>query len=113
MPYRSAVAAHHTAQRCIPVAAAPARRPVRQGLRQAPQHPFCSFDRPSNASETLSKRKALRHRIVTVSYRDCFMERFVEEEWLDQEHCAPEEIELSLRSMRLVNRRFGGDRLHA
>jgi ubiquinone/menaquinone biosynthesis C-methylase UbiE len=41
------------------------------------------------------------------------MERFVEEEWLDQEHCAPEEIELSLRSMRLVNRRFGGDRLHA
>jgi ubiquinone/menaquinone biosynthesis C-methylase UbiE len=41
------------------------------------------------------------------------MERFVEEEWLDQNHCAPQEIEMSLRSIRLVNRRFGGNRLHA
>jgi ubiquinone/menaquinone biosynthesis C-methylase UbiE len=41
------------------------------------------------------------------------MERLVEEEWLDREHCTPQEIEMSLRSIQAVNRRFGGDRLHA
>lgn len=41
------------------------------------------------------------------------MERLVEEEWLDQEHCALPEVKMALRSVRSVNRRFGGDRLHA
>ncbi|MGA9717351.1 MAG: methyltransferase domain-containing protein [Acidobacteriaceae bacterium] len=41
------------------------------------------------------------------------MERLVEEEWLDQEHCTLSEVKLALRSIRSVNRRFGGDRLHA
>jgi ubiquinone/menaquinone biosynthesis C-methylase UbiE len=41
------------------------------------------------------------------------MQRLVEEEWLDQDGCALPEVEMALRSIRAVNRRFGGDRLHA
>jgi SAM-dependent methyltransferase len=40
------------------------------------------------------------------------MERIVEQEWMDDD-CAPQEIEMALRSIGYVNCRFGGDRLHA
>ena len=41
------------------------------------------------------------------------MERVVEDEWLDDDLRTPEEIDSALRAISLVNRRFGGVRLHA
>jgi ubiquinone/menaquinone biosynthesis C-methylase UbiE len=41
------------------------------------------------------------------------MQRIVEEEWLDRGDGTPQEIEAALRSIAHVNRRFGGERLHA
>ena len=41
------------------------------------------------------------------------MERVVENEWLDDDWRTPEEIDLALRAISLVNLRFGGVRLHA
>jgi ubiquinone/menaquinone biosynthesis C-methylase UbiE len=41
------------------------------------------------------------------------MQRIVEEEWLDRGDGTPQEIESALRSITHVNRRFGGERLHA
>lgn len=41
------------------------------------------------------------------------MERVVEQELLDQDECTPREIDKALRSIARVNRRFGGDSLHA
>lgn len=41
------------------------------------------------------------------------MERFVEDEWLDEDRGTPDEIGAALRSITLANQRFGGVRLHA
>ena len=41
------------------------------------------------------------------------MQRLVDEEWLDFDQGTPAEISSALRSVSLVNRLFGGDRLHA
>jgi ubiquinone/menaquinone biosynthesis C-methylase UbiE len=41
------------------------------------------------------------------------MHRIVEEEWLDQGDGTVQEIVASHRSIAIVNRRYGGDRLHA
>jgi ubiquinone/menaquinone biosynthesis C-methylase UbiE len=41
------------------------------------------------------------------------MERVVDDEWLDDDRGTPAEIAASLKSITLVNKRFGGVRLHA
>lgn len=41
------------------------------------------------------------------------MERVVDDEWLDDDRGTPAEIAASLESITLVNKRFGGVRLHA
>jgi ubiquinone/menaquinone biosynthesis C-methylase UbiE len=41
------------------------------------------------------------------------MERIVEDEWLDDDHGTPAEIDAALHAISLANRRFGGMRLHA
>jgi ubiquinone/menaquinone biosynthesis C-methylase UbiE len=41
------------------------------------------------------------------------MERVVQEEWLDSDRGTRAEIDAALRSVSLVNRRYGGVRLHA
>lgn len=41
------------------------------------------------------------------------MERIVEQEWLDSDRGTRAEIDASLRSVNLVNQRYGGVRLHA